>query len=270
MAEVLIGGPCTPGFKNGPTEDEYKAAFAFLNKHIFFVYPEDGMPTPEKIQGIFIKVLMKEKIFGCIIDPYNQLAHQYNGEQEYKYLEVFLGQMSRFAQSNDLATMIVAHPNKPEKVPSGEDWPVPSYYSITGGSMWANKMDNILFYHRPFRNTNKISPECELHTAKIKRQNVVGKLDTLKFEFRFPSRRFYVNGEDYMQKILEEKGISFKFTEHQEFDINNPEEKADAMKMVSAMQRTTQFEAQYTPKREMEEEDDEIPFTDEWMKKKGF
>jgi hypothetical protein len=259
MAEVLIGGACTPGFKGGPTEDEYKAAFAFLNRHIFFVYPQDGMPTPEKIQAIFLQVIMKEKITACIIDPYNQLAHQYSGDQEHRYLEGFLGQMSRFSQANDISTIIVAHPNKPDKVASNENWSAPNYYNITGGSMWANKMDNILFYHRPFRNTDKVNPTCEFITAKIKRQRVVGGLGEVTFGFRFPVRRYFINDIDYMDLALKEKGISFKFTEHKEFDVSIPEQKESAMKMVSAMERATQFEAQYTSKRELEKEP-EIPF----------
>jgi hypothetical protein len=254
MTEVLIGGPCTPGFQGGPTEDEYKAAFAFLNKHIFFVYPQDGMPTPERIQGIFLQVIMKEKITACIIDPYNQLAHQYSGDNEHRYLEQFLGQMSRFSQSNDVSTIIVAHPNKPDKVASNENWSPPNYYNITGGSMWANKMDNIVFYHRPYRNTDKTNPSCEFHTAKIKRQRVVGDLGDAAFGFRFPKRRYFFNDIDYMELALKEKGISFKFTEHKEFDVLIPEQKESAMKMVSAMERATQFEAQYVSKRELEED----------------
>jgi hypothetical protein len=190
---------------------------------------------------------------------YNQLAHQYSGDQEHRYLEQFLGQMSRFSQSNDISTIIVAHPNKPDKVASNENWPPPSYYNITGGSMWANKMDNILFYHRPFRNTEKNNPTCEFITAKVKRQRVVGGLGELTFAFKFPSRRYYVNDIDYMEIALKEKGITFKFTEHKEFDVSIPEEKESAMKMVSAMERATQFEAQYTSKRELETEP-EIPF----------
>jgi hypothetical protein len=57
-----------------------------------------------------------------------------------------------------------------------------------------------------------------------------------------------------MELALKEKGISFKFTEHKEFDVLIPEQKESAMKMVSAMERATQFEAQYVSKRELEED----------------
>jgi hypothetical protein len=243
LAEMLIGKICTPNVPNGPTEDEYRAAIMFLNKYIFFVYPKEAMPTPDHIKGIFLQVVMKEKVCACIIDPYNQLAHQYSGDQDHRYLEGFLGNMTRFAQDNNISVIIVAHPTKPQKN-GRKNFPCPDHYSITGGSMWANKMDNILIYHRPLHQEEPNSTLCEFHAKKIKRQHIVGKLGYSEFHYHNTKRRYIFDGErDPMADAMKLRGISFKF-EHEDFDVSIPEQKVSAMDAVSAIERTLNFESQ--------------------------
>lgn len=252
LAEMLIGKICTPNISNGPTEDEYRAAIMFLNQYIFFVYPKEAMPTPDHIKGIFLQVIMKEKVCACIIDPYNQLSHQYSGEQDHRYLEGFLGNMTRFSQENNISVIIVAHPTKPSKLGT-KNYPVPDHYSITGGSMWANKMDNILIYHRPYHQEEPNSTKCQFHAKKIKRQHIVGKLGYSEFDYINTKRRYVFGDRDPMAEAMRSRGISFKF-ENETFDVSIPEQKISAINAVSAIERTLNFEAQYTPKREFEAE----------------
>jgi hypothetical protein len=90
------------------------------------------------------------------------------------------------------------------------NYPCPDVFDIADGALWNNKLDNILVYHRPFAQTEPSNPLCEFHSKKIRRQKIVGKKGFSVFEMLFKTRRFFFNGLDPLQKILNEKNITFK------------------------------------------------------------
>lgn len=209
MTEILLGCDCSPTNPHRPSRHVYEQAYDFISRHEFYIYPKDLAPTPDYIKERFLELIVKEKIDGVDIDPFNQMAHDYGKGRTDQYLETFLGDFSRFVQVNNLYSMIVAHPNKGHKDNTG-NYPCPDVFDLAGGAMWNNKMDNILIYHRPFFQTDPTNPMCEFHSKKIRRQKSVGKRGFLLFEMIFKTRRFYFNGSDPMQKLINEKGLDFK------------------------------------------------------------
>lgn len=204
LVEVYIGANCTPFLKDNEkriSRNIYENAYDFVSKHFFYVYPKELAPTPEYIKERFLELIIKEKINGCIIDPFNQLTNTYGARSD-KYLETFLGDCSRFAQINSVYFVIVAHPHKLKKEQGEKNYPCPDVYEIADGAMWNNKMDNILIYHRPDHQTNPESNICELHTKKIRRQKTVGKKGILVFELDRKKRRYYFGGKDYLELLL--------------------------------------------------------------------
>lgn len=209
FVEILLGCDCTPSNPNRPSREVYEAAYDFITKHIFYVYPKDDAPTPEYIKERFLELVIKEKVDGVGIDPFNQLSNQYNKFQgRDKYLEYVLTDFSRFAQINNCYFQIIAHPIKMNKDGTG-NYPCPDVYDVADGAMWNNKTDNILVYHRPMGQTDPQNPACEFHAKKIRRQKIVGKKGFSLFEMLFRTRRFFFNGGDPLQKILNEKNLTF-------------------------------------------------------------
>ena len=205
LVETYIGGNCTPFLKPNErkvSKTEYERAYDYISKHIFYVYPKDIAPTPAYIKERFLELIIKEKIDGCIIDPFNQLSNDYGGRSD-KYLETFLSDCLRFAQLNNIYFTIVAHPHKLKKELGEKNYPCPDVYEIADGAMWNNKTDNILIYHRPDHQTNPDSNICELHSKKIRRQKTVGKKGILTFELNRAKRRFYFGGKDYIEEYLQ-------------------------------------------------------------------
>ena len=200
LTEIYLGAYCTPNNKHRPSESEYLQAYDIISNHIFCIYPETIMPSPEYIKEKFLELIIKEKIFCCIIDPFNQLANDYTkgGGNTAKYLETFLSDCSRFAITNSVNFLIVAHPHKLQK-DSGGNYPCPDVFEIADGAMWNNKMDNILIYHRPNHQLEPDSSLCELHTKKIRRQKMVGKKGILVFELEKRKRRYLFRGVDPLQ-----------------------------------------------------------------------
>jgi hypothetical protein len=206
LVEIYLGADCTPLNPRRPSRELYESAYDYISKHFFYVYPKELAPTPEYIKERFLELIIKEKISGCIIDPFNQMANDYNSKngRTDKYLEAFLADCARFAQINNVYFLIVAHPKMMRKDADG-NYPCPDVFDIADGAMWNNKMDNILVYHRPNHQLNPQDTACELHTKKIRRQKTVGKKGVVLFEYIKQSRRYFFNGQDVLGNLLQPK-----------------------------------------------------------------
>lgn len=204
LVEIYSGMRLTPDSTFRISRNEYEEIYDRISRHIFYVYPKDISPTPDYIKERFLEMIIKEKIDGCIIDPFNQMTNEYqkSGGRSDKYLETFLADCSRFAQANSVYFLIVAHPTKMQKDSSG-NYPCPDVFDIADGAMWNNKMDNILIYHRPEHQTNPDSNFCELHTKKIRRQRTVGKKGIVQFGMHRSFRRYIFDNGDPMQNMID-------------------------------------------------------------------
>lgn len=214
--EILMGRNCTPttfdGGKNtdNPQDANYSNAYDFIGKHIFYLYPQENAAVLEYILERFLEVIMKEGVDGCKIDPWNQVIHDYKGfgSNASKYLEYSLGTCSRFAQRNNVYFDIIMHPKAMSKSSSG-NYECPDIFDMNDGAMWNNKLDNILVYHRPFKQTDGHNPTAEFHSKKIKRQKIVGKPGFITLEYIARTRRFEINGHDYMQDLINLNKLDF-------------------------------------------------------------
>lgn len=213
--EILLGCDCSINNSYRPNADVFRAAYDFVGKHIFYVYPESNTPSPQYIKERFLEVIIKEKVSQLCIDPFNQLVHDYknHGGKIDTYLEYTFGDFSRFSQANNVNMMIIAHPVKLIKQANG-NYPCPDVYDLAGGGMWSNKMDNILVYHRPFMQTDPASPVCEFHTRKVRRQKTVGRRGSLELQYNRRSRRYEIGSYDYMADALKKYDLFFNKLEN--------------------------------------------------------
>lgn len=222
LVEILLGCDCTPRNPRRPNVDIYQRAYDFITEHFFYIYPKNSEPTPAYIKQVFLELIIKEKVDGCDIDPFNQMSNNYQGfAGRDKYLEFVLTDFARFAVLNDVYFWIVAHPTKLPKQQDG-NYPCPEVFDVADGAMWNNKMDNILVYHRPLAQTDPQNPMCEFHSKKIRRQKTVGKKGMSSFEMNFPTRRYIFLGGDPMQKEINKKQLDFNYKQSQ---IEIPEQK---------------------------------------------
>jgi len=207
--EMLLGCECTPYNPNRPPNQVYEAAYDFISKHIFYISAEMLSPTPQYIKEKFLELIIQEKVDFCCIDPFNQMTNDYKGYggRTDKYLETFLADCSRFAQKNDVYFWIIAHPKTMVKDKSG-NYTCPDVYDINDGAMWNNKMSNILVYHRPFAQTDPNNPTADIYFKKIKKKSV-GKRGFTTVEYLWNKRRFFINGRDVTQDLLNKRNYDF-------------------------------------------------------------
>lgn len=204
--EMYFGKNCITG-DDRPTEFQYEKVYDLITKNIFFIYPKDIAPTPDYIKEKFLELIIKEKIEFCVIDPFNQMTNEYgkSGGRSDKYLETLLSDFGRFAKTNDVYFMIIAHPRMLVKKLDG-NYPCPDVFDIADGAMWNNKMDNILVYHLPFRQTDETNTMCEFHAKKIRKRKVVGQIGMIQLEYLPRTRRYILNNRDYIQESIKPEG----------------------------------------------------------------
>jgi len=207
--EMLLGCECTPNNPNRPSNEIYEAAYDFVSKHIFYISAEMLSPTPQYIKEKFLELIVQEKVDFCCIDPFNQMTNDYKGfgGRTDKYLETLLSDFSRFARKNDVYFWIIAHPKLMERDRTG-NYKCPDVFDVNDGAMWSNKMDNILVYHRPFAQTDPNNPLAEFHSKKIKKKSV-GRKGFMMLDYVWDRRRFFVEGKDILQELLNAKKMDF-------------------------------------------------------------
>lgn len=207
FVEILLACDCTPSNPNRPTREVYEQAYDWIGKHIFYLYPNNDDPTPEYIMERFLELIVKEKIDGCCIDPFNGMANDYGARSD-KYLESTLNKFTRFAQLNNVYFVIIIHPVKMKKNETG-NYECPDKFDLADGAMWNNKMDNILVYHRPFATTDPNNVEAEFHSKKVRRQKVVGRPGMTLFRYIRTTRRFEFGTDDPMERAMKYRGLQF-------------------------------------------------------------
>ena len=171
------------------TESEYVEAADFIDKHIFYVYPEDAHDI-NSINEKFRYLVLKKGIDGVLVDPFNQLDHlQKAYQREDQYISEVLKDIKRFSLLNCIVYNIIAHPVKQQRQ-NGGAYPPVDMYDIAGGAMWANKADSILSYYRPRHHEDKTSPEVTVYVQKIKRRRTGGKPGQFDLKMLWSTKRF--------------------------------------------------------------------------------
>ncbi len=195
LIRVYIGKN-TMKSQNQMSLKEYKKGMDFVGEHFFYIYPKDNMPTPEYINERFYSLIVKHKIEGCIIDPFNQLTNAWaKAGRDDLYMDSFLSAEIRFAQKHDVYKIIIAHPRGSIRALDSGYYRMPHPYDLAHGAMWFNMCDNIICIHRPELPVNKQSTEVQFVSQKIKRTRLVGFLGETNMFFDIATGRYMYDGQ---------------------------------------------------------------------------
>lgn len=153
VAEVRIGEPFRErhGHK-AMTRGELKAVEAWMQGRFVFLASdaEDEAPSVEWILERTRMEVIRFGVTDLLIDPWNQVSHDFGKMNETQYIERQLQIIAGFGQRHGVNTWIVAHPIKPSNQKYGEEGPPPpSLYDIAGSATWFNRADIGLVVHRP-------------------------------------------------------------------------------------------------------------------------
>lgn len=205
LIEMKEGGAIGPKTPFAMSDAEYLAKWDWVSKHFFYCYPQLNTPTLDLILERFLELVIKEGVSGVVIDPWNQLCHDYTNGRDDQLLERDLAKCKRFANDNNVFFFILTHPNNPTLPPGEKNYRCPEYSNLAGGGKWSAKVDNILVYHRPEFLSNPDSTVCEFHKKKMKKPRVTGKRGMVTMDFDFHKRRFIFGETDPLAELLRAK-----------------------------------------------------------------
>lgn len=213
LVEMLVGK-----WLDKMSEKEYTDACNFINEHIYYLYPEDDH-TLENIHEKFRYLILKKGVDGVLVDPFNQLdKNQKSYERDDQYLSRVLKDIKRFALLNAVSYNIIAHPNKPN-YKEDRSLPPADMYDLNGGSMWGNKSDQIISYHRPNFHTDKNDPIVEIYMQKIKRKRTGGKHGFFTLTLNWAAKRY----SDMFGNVFCDPDIAVKILSREQNNYSQPE-----------------------------------------------
>ena len=183
LAEMYIGNTSDVDVEDRMTIYEYEKAIDFLHNHFYAIYPEDDFSL-DNILSKFKHLVLRHGIKGCLLDPFNQLDHKFQGKDETTYIGECLTQIRRFEQVNDLKFIIIAHPRKMDRDDSG-GYKKPTAYDISGSQNWFNKADNVICIHRDdAMDINNTSVAFSVQKVKFQKLVGVPGEESLKYDRR--------------------------------------------------------------------------------------
>ena len=164
---------------------EREMAKQFINKHFYFIRPEDECCTVENILEKARMLVLRKGINGLLIDPWNKLEHNMEkGEQETSYVSRVLDDIIRFDQKHNVFSIIIAHPQKIKKDAETKQHEIPSLYDIAGSANWFNKPDIGITFYRNYK-----SGLSEVHIQKMKYEHL-GSQGLVKLRYNVNNSRF--------------------------------------------------------------------------------
>lgn len=172
------------------TFGEYKQVKQHLETDFFFIAPKDDYRLDTILERA--KFLVRRKgIKALVIDPYNRLEDESDGQNETKYISKMLDKLTNFAQQNDVLIILMAHPTKMAKNKDGEI-EAPTLYDISGSAHFNNKADFGIVVHR-----NRIENTVEVHIKKVKFKHL-GECGTALFKYNMNNGRYspHTNGKE--------------------------------------------------------------------------
>lgn len=189
LSEKISGQPFSYNFEGFPRMDKslIKDVAKHIDNNIYFIQPpEDEDPTIDKIINLAKIALFRNGINAIIIDPWNEVMHDFGSLTETQYISKELGKLRRFGRLNGIHIFIVAHPQKMQKGANGK-YGAPSMYDISGGAHWRNKADNGICVHRSYDKETK--DQVQVFIQKIRFRDI-GKIGVHKLRFEVPTGRY--------------------------------------------------------------------------------
>ena len=156
------------------TIQQAHAGLRELNQYVHFIVPKNEVMSVDTILEKAKKLILQHGIKGLVIDPWNEVEHNFGTLREDQYISQELTKIRRFSRINGIHIWVVAHPRNLRKGDDGQYKP-PTMYEISGGAHWRNKADNGICVHRPDYSTDI----TEIYVQKIRFKWVgqIGKAD---------------------------------------------------------------------------------------------
>lgn len=155
---------------------QYEAGAKWVLQHFHLIDPRKAASLAELLP-VLRHAITTHGLQGYLIDPWNALAsnlRDYGGRED-EMLRAQLNQLLDFTEDLHQCGVVCAHPSGDARTKDKDmSLRVPDQYSVSGGRMWANKVDNFLVVHRPLADEKPTDPAVDFYARKIKQEGLVG------------------------------------------------------------------------------------------------
>lgn len=184
LAHRYIGKPYYSPFQKMSPEEKY-AADLWMNDHFFFINQKKVRLTVDSLLEKGRELVLRFGIKSFVIDPYNCMESQRPGNMsETEYVSFIYSRLVDFAETNNAHVFLVAHPTKMKKAGEGNNYEVPTLYSISGSANFFNKTFNGIAVHRNYEDNT-----TDVYVQKVK-FDFIGQIGFSTFQFDKNIRRY--------------------------------------------------------------------------------
>jgi twinkle protein len=186
LLEKSLGKPFSrpKAMQDRMTRDQMKSGMKWLQQHFHFLYPESGTFSLDTILVKARAAVLRYGVHGIVIDPWNELDHNFENLSEAQYLSRELSKLRQFARRNGVHVWVIAHPRN--LIKQNGIYQPPTMYEISGGAHWRNKADNGLCVFRENFENN----QTKIIVQKI-RFREVGKPGEATVSYRHDDTTYY-------------------------------------------------------------------------------
>ena len=196
IAEMYCGKTADKDFNDRVNQVDYMNAINWAYEH-FTVLTFDETPTVEDVLGAFQDYMQVTPVDGVSLDPLNDLKAA-EKQSKYEYYYDALSNIRRFIKKNKVMFYLVVHPGTAANRRRNEDGtrPAPNMSDVEFGSMFGNRADNFIVFHR--NPQSEQWNQTEVHIQKVKFQKLVGvptpETSPIALFYNYATRRFrYLN-----------------------------------------------------------------------------
>ena len=152
-----------------PIQSDHDQAAQWIDKHFMISTPdEDDSPSLEFLENEMASAALHNNCQVFVIDPWNEISHNYARVTETQYIETTLAHLKRRARRYGLILIIVVHPRK---IPDGER---ATMYTINGSANWKNKADHGIIITKLADADGVPTSEVDIETEKSKDHETTG------------------------------------------------------------------------------------------------
>lgn len=179
----IMGKPFFSGRETRLTKMEVNKAYEYFKDRLHYIQPDEDEISLDQILDSAEQLVQRYGINYIIIDPWNEIDHDFEGMSETQYSEKALRKIKRWKNRTECHVFLIAHPTKMTKDENGV-YHVPTLYNISGSAHFYNKTDNGICVYRDFE-----KGETRVYVQKVKFSHL-GAIGDCVFRYNTQNDRF--------------------------------------------------------------------------------
>jgi twinkle protein len=198
FVQIASTKPYLPSDPRRMSREELDFTIDWVGEHFWEVYAEGkddqgfaSLTVPQILHNTE-PLALKQDLRALVIDPWNECESARPKHMSVEeYISTSLSTIRSWNKRNEVSTMVVIHPRKPDSIKTAED-SAPRPFEAAGAAHWYNKADIFLTVHRDKKGDRGGTTIVEV--AKHRREGITGDRGAVEFKYDRNTGRFHEMG----------------------------------------------------------------------------